>query len=272
MNPLNKDDLKQMNREYFQSLDKQQLLEVAVNLHKNAMEQQDELEQNSSHKQSSRIKKFWWLLEYKPRWGLTSLAWLVLTCVTILTGLMGSTKIHSFLAVSEPIEAEVLIVEGWADDPVLVGAIAEFERGNYQLILTTGGPVQKGSYLGQYKSFAELAAATLIALRVPPERVVAIPTPQVKLDRTAASARAVKQWLAQANLEIRAVNIYSYDAHTRRSWWIFKSILKPEIEVGAIAHPSSYYDSEDWFTSSTGFRTVLSEAIAYIYARFVWQP
>ena len=271
MNRLNKDDLAQMNRDYFQSLDKQKLLEVAVNLHKNAVEQWERLEQNSSNKQSARIKKLWGFLEYKPRWGLTKLAWLMLLFAAILSGLIAIAKIHPFLAVSEPIEAEALIIEGWADDSVMVGAMAEFERGNYQLVLTTGGPVQKGSYLAQYKSFAELAAATLIALQVPPERVIAIPTPQVELDRTAASARAVKQWLAQTNFKIRTVNLYSYDAHTRRSWWIFKSILKPEVKVGAIAHPSLDYDSKNWFTSSAGFRTILSETIAYLYARFIWQ-
>ncbi len=271
MNPLKKDELAQMNRDYFQSLEQQGLVEVAVNLHKNLIEQGERLKHNSSNKRSVRIKKFWGLWEYKPRWGLTKRAWLMLLFASILTGLITLTQIHPFLAVSEPIEADALIIEGWADDPVVAGAMAEFERGNYQLILTTGSPLGKGSYLSQYKTLAELAAATLIALQVPPELIVAIPTPPVKIDRTAASAQAVKQWLSQANFKIRRVNIYSYDAHTRRSWWIFKRILEPEVKVGAIAHPSLDYDSKKWFTSSAGVRAILSETIAYLYARFIWQ-
>ena len=44
---LNKDDLAQMNKHYFQSLEKERLVEVAANLHQLAVEQWERLEQNS---------------------------------------------------------------------------------------------------------------------------------------------------------------------------------------------------------------------------------
>lgn len=220
---------------------------------------------------SARIPKGWGLLEYKPRWGLTKVAWLILLLSVTLIGVITTARIHPFLSICEPIEAEVLIVEGWVDDLVLAGASAEFERGNYQLILTTGGSISKGSYLQPYQNFAELAAATLVALKIPPERVVAIPAPEVKTDRTAASALAVKKWLRQSKEKISGVNLYSYDVHTRRSWWLFKQILSPEIEVGAISHPTLNYDSKKWYRSSSGVRAIVSETIAYLYARWIWQ-
>ena len=49
MSRLSKEDLAQMNRDYFQSLDKQKLVEVAGNLHTLAVEQLEKLEQNSSN-------------------------------------------------------------------------------------------------------------------------------------------------------------------------------------------------------------------------------
>lgn len=49
MNRLSKEDLAQMNRDYFQSLDKQKLVEVAVNLQTLAVEQIEKLEKNSSN-------------------------------------------------------------------------------------------------------------------------------------------------------------------------------------------------------------------------------
>ena len=52
MTRLNKNDLAQMNRDYFQSLDKKRLVEVATNLHQLAVEQWEKLQQNS--KNSSR--------------------------------------------------------------------------------------------------------------------------------------------------------------------------------------------------------------------------
>ncbi len=49
MNRLSKDDLSQMSRDYFRSLDKEKLVEVAGNLHAFAVEQLERLEQNSSN-------------------------------------------------------------------------------------------------------------------------------------------------------------------------------------------------------------------------------
>ncbi len=49
MNRLSKDDLSQMSREYFQSLDKERLVEVADNLHALAVEQLERLEYNSTN-------------------------------------------------------------------------------------------------------------------------------------------------------------------------------------------------------------------------------
>ncbi len=49
MNRLSKEDLAQMNQDYFQSLDKEKLVQVAGNLHSLAVEQLEKLEQNSSN-------------------------------------------------------------------------------------------------------------------------------------------------------------------------------------------------------------------------------
>ena len=51
---LNKDDLAQMNKHYFQSLEKQRLVEVANNLHQLAVEQWERLEQNSRNQGEKR--------------------------------------------------------------------------------------------------------------------------------------------------------------------------------------------------------------------------
>jgi transposase len=46
---LNKDDLSQMNRSYFQSLSQERLVEVADNLHKLATELGEKQQQNSEN-------------------------------------------------------------------------------------------------------------------------------------------------------------------------------------------------------------------------------
>jgi hypothetical protein len=60
MNRLSKEDLAQMNRDYFQSLDKQKLVEVAGNLHTLAVEQLEKLEQNSSNSSLPGIAFGWY--------------------------------------------------------------------------------------------------------------------------------------------------------------------------------------------------------------------
>ena len=230
---------------------------------------------NKPHEQSTkralRKKALGGLLEYKPRWGFTMQAWLIFLFLLALSLPIILFQIHPFLAFSEPIIADALIIEGWADDIVIEGAVAEFNQGQYQLLITSGGPLGKGTYLSEFKSFADLAAATAVALDVPREQIITISSPFASRDRTAASAKAVKDWIAQSSTTIETVNIYSYDVHTRRSWWIFKTVFEPEIKVGAIAHPSLNYDSTSWFTSSAGARSVISETIAFLYARFIWQ-
>ena len=74
------------------------------------------------------------------------------------------SQIHPFLAVSAPIKADALVVEGWMRDDAVKEAITEFDRGGYKILIVTGAPIAKGYYLSQYKNFAELTTATLVTL------------------------------------------------------------------------------------------------------------
>lgn len=215
----------------------------------------------------------WGLITYQSRWGLSLGGWLVL--LSIMGVIMGVAmvllipKLQPFLAYHAPITADALIVEGWVGDDALKSAIQEFESGDrYQILITTGIALERGRYLLEYNNFAELSQASLIALGCNPRYLKAIPTPSVKRDRTWHSAIAVRQWLDISSLEIKAVNVLSADVHSRRSSLLFKRVFEPEIAVGAIAHPSLDYEPQTWWNSSNGVRKTLSEAIAYIYAKF----
>lgn len=209
------------------------------------------------------------LIHQQKAWVLTVQGWLVtLTSITALI-LFGITHVHPFLAPYSPIKADILVVEGWLEDYVIKNAIKEFERGGYQKLITTGLPLPKGFYLSQHKNFAELSAATLITLGFDPDKLVAVPAPNVIRNRTDASAMALRQWIANSDLKVKAINLYTFDVHARRSWLIFKQTLAPEIQVGVIAVKSLSYDPKHWWSSSEGVRSIISEAIAYLYARFV---
>ena len=177
-------------------------------------------------------------------------------------------NIHSFLAVTSPLDADLLIVEGWMSDYAVKTAIAEFDRGNYQKLIATGGPIGKGSYLSEYNNFAEITAATLIVLGFDPELVVAVPTQKVIKYRTAASAIGVKEWLATSDLKVNSINVYTFGTHARRSRMTYRRVFRPDVRVGVIAVEPKGYDARRWWRSSAGVRTVIGEAIAYFYARF----
>ena len=209
------------------------------------------------------------LIERTEVWVLTTQGWLAILVFIIASLLFLITQIHGFLAPNTPIKADILVVEGWVADYALKNAIKEFERGGYQKLITTGTPLAKGYYLSQYKTTAELAAATLLALGFDSDKLVAIPAPDVARNRTAASAIALREWIAQSQFKIKSINLYSSDVHARRSWLIFKQVFAPKIKVGVIAVAPDNYNPKQWWISSAGVRSIISEAIAYLYARVV---
>jgi hypothetical protein len=218
-----------------------------------------------------RAKKLWGLLEYKPQWTLTLPGWLLLLSLLGMLAFILVTRIQPFLAMTARVkEAEILLIEGWIGDTAIQGAINEFHQGNYQIIIATGIKLYRGSFLSDYQSYAEVTAATLQKLGIPPQKIVTLPSPITERDRTAAAALEVKNWLEQNHPQLKRLNIYSSDVHTRRSWWIYQQVLGKEMQVGAIAHPNRYYNPQKWWESSNGFRSVTEEAIAYFYARFFW--
>src|SRR5262245_15339527 len=71
----------------------------------------------------------------KERWGLTWRARLLLLALLIGLAFIARNHAYSFLAENEPVEAELLVVEGWllSEDADL--AATEFRRGHYQRLL-----------------------------------------------------------------------------------------------------------------------------------------
>jgi len=212
------------------------------------------------------------LIRRREKWAITREGWVIATIGLIIAIMLIVKNIHPFLAVNSPLKADILVVEGWLPDYAIESAIAEFKKGGYRQLITTGLPVGKGYYLAEYKNYAELTAATCIALGFDRDKVVAVPAPSVVKHRTAASAIALRDWLSTSALKVDSINLYSFGTHARRSWIVFKEVLNPDIKVGIIAAETQDYNPQEWWKSSEGFRTVTGEIIAYIYARFVdWE-
>ena len=178
---------------------------------------------------------------------------------------------YSFLTVNDPVDSSALVVEGWLPDYALQEAITEFGRGHYRRIFVTGGPLDNGAPLSEYRTFAELGAATLLRLGLNTNAVQAVPAPKVRLDRTYASAMALKSWLGSHEVADTNFNVISLGPHARRSRLLFEKALGKDYQVGVIAIGNQEYDSKRWWASSAGVRTMTDEMIAYVYTR-LWSP
>lgn len=173
---------------------------------------------------------------------------------------------NAFLSLNRPVKADVLVVEGWLPDYALEEAMLIYRKENYKKIITTGGPLFVGSYLIEYVDLAHLAEATLLALGLQENEVIAVPAPHVYRDRTFHSALAIKKWMLKNDVQINKMNLVSLGPHSRRSTNLYQNVFQGDVEIGSIAIESREYDSARWYASSEGVRSTIDEAIAYVYA------
>jgi hypothetical protein len=209
----------------------------------------------------------WGLLQRKEKWALTPLAWAVLCAAMVGLVLWGSAAIHPFFALTQPIDADALIVEGWLPDYALEGAVREFHSRPYQCLITTGGPIDAGETIASYKTYAALCAATLSRLGVDSSRIIAVPSPRLEANRTFVSALALNRWLAVSGATLRSFNLYSLGVHTRRSRLLFQKALGNAVPLGSIAAKDFSYNPDRWWRYSSGVEAVIFESVGYFYVK-----
>ena len=170
--------------------------------------------------------------------------------------------LYPFLARQAPVPAETLVVEGWVSDDLLVQAAGWAESNGVKKIVATGGPLEIGSFLAEWKTYAEMTRARMEALGLGAKfELAAVPAEKVRRGRTRESARALKAAGAAAG----AFNVASEGPHARRSWRAFRDEFAGQAEVGSVALTPTEYDGTDWWRCSEGVRSVISEAVAYGY-------
>jgi hypothetical protein len=202
----------------------------------------------------------------------TRRGWLLLLLATIILGILLLRSIQPFLAVSAPVSGGLLVAEGWLADYALQAAVDEYERGAYEGFHVTGVPLEKGAPLSEYRTYAELGAAVVIKLGLATNEVHAVPAPDVRQDRTYASAVALKRWLAEQGRGASVLTVVSVGAHARRTRLLYEKAFGAGTVIGIIAVPDREYEAQRWWASSSGVRDVVDETVAYLYARFVFRP
>ena len=221
---------------------------------------------------SPNQKRLWGLIRRRscvlPTWR----GWLVLLVVAVVLLTLFVRWLHPFLAVNEPIHDGLLVVEGWAPDYALDLVAEEFKRDHYDKIYVTGGPLEYGMYLSQYKSYAELGAARLIKIGIDSNAVQAVPAPKVLQDRTYVAALTLKHWFLEHGIKPQKIHLISEGPHCRRSRLLYQEAMGKDVIIGVTSIPSEDYDEAHWWRYSAGVRNVIGEGLAYIYARFLFHP
>ena len=174
---------------------------------------------------------------------------------------------YPFLTVNNGGRGEVLVVEGWIGGRRVDEAAAAFTRGNYKCVVVVRDLYKGGDKWSSGRYTSDYVAADLVELGVPKESVHLLFCPVVRKDRTYHCALAVREWLDQNGLVIASLDVATLATHSRRSRLLYEKAFGPGVSIGAIAIEDPSYDPARWWASSAGVRDVLSEAIAYVYAR-----
>jgi len=217
-------------------------------------------------------KPFLGLLQWRQCIVPTWRGWLALLVVIGVAGTVVIRSLYGFLAVNDPLPGGILVIEGWSPDYVIEGALNDFRKSHYGQICLTGGPIEFGNAMREHKTYAEYAKAMCLKLGVPAEALHAIPAPPAERDRSYASALALREWLRDHGAADAKINIAGNGAHSRRTRLVYEKALGAGRRIGISNVEEINFDPKRWWTSSFGFRVVLDETIAYIYARLFFSP
>ena len=201
---------------------------------------------------------------------LTPMGWCLLIMAIGIICFFLVLRVYPFLAPTKPVYGEILVVEGWLPSYALEKVQNQFQNGSYKLLVTTGGVLSIGHHLSSYKTWAQLAASTLNEQGVPLEKIILAPTGiNHRKDRTYNAALAVKKRLNEKGLNPASIDVVSLGAHARRTWFMFKKVF-PSVNMGVVSLEPKDYDIARWWMSSAGVRDVISETVAYLYARLIF--
>lgn len=219
-----------------------------------------------------RRRVFGGIIDRKERWGLTWRGWFLAAGLVLALVIIVVFTAYPFLAPTERVPAQVLVIEGWSPPSTLEQAAAEFKSGKYDYavlirpVLDVADEYESGAY------YAHWISRLLVSEGIPNEKLAKLFPNVAHKDRTYHSALAVKEWIQAQHLTVDALNVATAGPHARRSRLLYEKAFGRAMKIGIIALQSPQYDPRRWWRTSEGFRDVIGEFIAYVYARLFFIP
>lgn len=176
-------------------------------------------------------------------------------------------RAESFLSLTERYPARILIVEGWIGHEGIHAAKEEYDRGEYQYVITSGGPMNNRWAVEKW-NYATESHELLLKLGVPADRIIEAPAQNSESHRTFEAARTVRDVLQSRNLPFTAINVFSFGVHARRSQLVFAKALDRRGKTGVIAWVPAHYRDGVWWHSSERALDLIKETIGYLFELF----
>ncbi len=116
------------------------------------------------------------MVNRKERWGLSWKGWLLVISLGLVSSGVSLLRVYPFLAVTDRVPADALVVEGWVHDFSSNAAVNEFHSSRYQRVFSTGPPVLGGGgYVNDFQTSASVGAERLQARGLPADSVQMVP-------------------------------------------------------------------------------------------------
>ena len=200
-------------------------------------------------------------------WG-----WTVIVAALAAAALLAVRHLYSFLAVTQPVKASVLVVEGWMDPRELDQAANVFRSGGYERLIATGGPLYRWPADPRHRTFADLAADYLRTRGLDGARIVAVPAPDTARNRTFVAAQSVREWARRSGVALEAFDLVSAGAHARRSRLTYELAFGPQVRVGVYAASPAGQDAARWWRDSDSAKEVLQELAGLMWVKCCFWP
>jgi len=198
-------------------------------------------------------------------WCPTWIGWSTIIALAVTLATSWFNYGESILSLTHRAPADVLVVEGWVGRQCIRAAVDEFEHGGYRYIVASGGLTSGRWGEDEPTSYAVMAGRELMRLGIPKERLVVATAENTETHRTFESAVAVWRALQNAGVKPKAINVFTFGPHARRSALVFAKVNRNGHEIGVIGWLPTDYKTEPWWRSSERSRELLEETLGYLY-------
>jgi hypothetical protein len=169
------------------------------------------------------------------RWGLSVRGFIVagFSLATVLVVFF--LESYPFLAITSFVPSDTLVLEGWMNEYAIKQAAAEYARGHYPHLFTTGGPTMgKGGagYINDYYTTASVGAELLQQAGIPREAIQMVPSRVNDRESTYSSAVALRIRFREHKTPMSSINVLTEGAHARRTRLLYQKAFDQNVTVG----------------------------------------